>query len=124
MTNFHHGSDVDLDAYCARVGYAGPCEPTLEVLQSLQRLHPAAIPFEAIDVQLGCGVSLDPAVVDAKLIGARRGGYCFEQNSLFKRVLRTMGFEVSNLLARPRWNRHHPTPAHRFPHSPRPHCGR
>lgn len=98
-------SDVDLDAYCDRVGHDGPREPTLNVLQTLHRLHPAAIPFEAIDVQLARGVSLDPAAIDAKLIGARRGGYCFEQNDLFKRVLRAMGFETSNLLARPRWNR-------------------
>lgn len=97
--------DIDLDAYCARVGYDGPRAPTLGVLQALHRLHPAAIPFEAIDVQLGRGVSLDPAAIDAKLIDARRGGYCFEHNDLFKRALRAMGFEVSNLLARPRWNR-------------------
>lgn len=97
--------DIDLDAYCARVGYAGPREPTLGVLRALHRLHPAAIPFEAIDVQLGRGVSLDPAAIDAKLIGARRGGYCFEQNDLFKRALRAIGFEAANLLARPRWNR-------------------
>lgn len=96
-------ADVDLDVYCARIGYSGPRRATLAVLRVLHRLHPAAIPFEAVDVQLGRGVSLDPAVIDAKLIGARRGGYCFEQNSLFKRVLRAMGFEVSNLLARVRW---------------------
>ena len=97
--------DIDLDAYCARVGYDGPREPTLGVLRTLHRLHPATIPFEAIDVQLGRGVSLDPAAIDAKLIDARRGGYCFEHNDLFKRALRAMGFEASNLLARPRWNR-------------------
>ena len=97
--------DIDLDAYCARVGYDGPRAPTLGVLQTLHRHHPAAIAFEAIDVQLGRGVSLDPAAIDAKLIDARRGGYCFEHNDLFKRALRAMGFEVSNLLARPRWNR-------------------
>jgi len=97
--------EVDLDAYCARIGYAGPREPTLAVLKILQRLHPAAIPFEAIDVLLGRGVSLEPTDIDAKLIGARRGGYCFEQNDLFKRALRAMGFDVLNLLARPRWNR-------------------
>ena len=97
--------DVDLDAYCARVGYDGPREPTLGVLQTLHRLHPATIPFEAIDVQLGRGINLDPAAIDAKLIAARRGGYCFEHNDLFKRALRAMGFGASNLVARPRWNR-------------------
>lgn len=96
---------VDLDAYFGRVGYDGPREPTLEVLRALQVLHPAAIPFEAIDVLTGRGVDLSPEAIDAKLIGARRGGYCFEQNSLFARVLRTLGFEVEALIARSRWGR-------------------
>ncbi|MFC3069234.1 arylamine N-acetyltransferase family protein [Phenylobacterium soli] len=96
---------VDLDAYCERIGYAGPREPTIEVLRALCRLHPAAIPFEAIDVLTGQGVDLRPEAVDAKLIGARRGGYCFEQNSLLARVLRSMGFEVEALIARSRWGR-------------------
>jgi N-hydroxyarylamine O-acetyltransferase len=95
---------VDLDAYFARIGYAGPREPTLAVLRELHALHPAAIPFEAIDCLLDRGVDISPAAVDAKLIGARRGGYCFEQNSLFARVLQALGFEVESLAARVRWN--------------------
>jgi N-hydroxyarylamine O-acetyltransferase len=96
---------VDLDSYFARIGYAGPRTPTLETLRALQALHPAAIPFENIDVVLGRGINLAPAAVDAKLIHGRRGGYCFEQNSLFKRVLRALGFQVDSLIARPRWGR-------------------
>jgi N-hydroxyarylamine O-acetyltransferase len=96
---------VDLEAYLARIGYIGPREPVLGTLRALARAHVAAIPFEAVDVLLGRGVDLSPQAVDAKLIGARRGGYCFEQNSLFRRVLSTLGFTVSALLARPRWNR-------------------
>lgn len=98
-------SDVDLDAYLARIGYSGPREPTLDTLRSLHRLHPAAIPFEAVDVLLGRGVDLDPRAVDAKLITGGRGGYCFEQNSLFRRALQALGFQVDGLIARPRWNR-------------------
>ncbi len=94
---------VDLDAYCARIGYDGPRTPTLETLRAVHELHPAAIPFEAIDVMLDRGVDISPAAVDAKLITARRGGYCFEQNSLFKRVLVAMGFDVESLLARVLW---------------------
>ena len=41
--------------------------------------------------------------VDAKLIHARRGGYCYEQNGLFKRALTALGFEVEGLIARVRW---------------------
>ena len=94
---------IDLDAYFARIGYDGPREPTLKVLRALHALHPAAIPFEAIDVLLGKGVDLAPAAVDAKLIGGRRGGYCFEHNSLFRRALIALGFQVESLIARVRW---------------------
>lgn len=94
---------VDLGAYCARIGYSGPLAPTLETLAALLELHPAAIPFEAIDVLLDRGVDLAPAAVDAKLLGARRGGYCYEHNGLFKRVLEAIGFEVEGLIARVNW---------------------
>lgn len=98
------GSTVDLDAYCVRVGYSGPREPTIEVLRALHALHPAAIAFENIDVLLDRGVDLDPAAIDAKLIARRRGGYCYEHNGLFKRVLGAIGFEVAGLAARVVWN--------------------
>lgn len=107
---------VDLDAYCARIGYSGPRESTLDTLRALHELHPAAIAFEAVDVLLGRGVDLSPAAIDAKLIGARRGGYCFEQNGLFMRALAAMGFAVEGLAARVRWMR--PTDA---PPMPRTH---
>lgn len=94
---------VDLDAYFARIGYDGPREATLEVLRALHQKHPDAIPFENLDVLLGKPISLDPAEVDAKLITAGRGGYCYEQNGLFKRVLTALGFEVTGLMARVLW---------------------
>ena len=94
---------VDLDAYFARIGYRGPRTPTLETLRALHELHPAAIAFEAMDVLLGRGIDLDPAAVDAKLIHAKRGGYCHEHNGLFKRVLRALGFDVDNLMGRVVW---------------------
>lgn len=95
---------TDLSAYFARIGHDGPTDPSLETLRALHARHPAAIPFEAIDVLLGRGVDISPDAVDAKLIHARRGGYCFEHNSLFRRVLAQLGFEVTGLAARVRWN--------------------
>lgn len=92
-----------LDAYCARIGYAGPRTPTLDTLRALQQLHPAAIPFEALDVLTDLGISLEPDDIDGKLITRRRGGYCFEHNQLFQRVLAAMGFAVEPLIAQVRW---------------------
>jgi N-hydroxyarylamine O-acetyltransferase len=96
---------VDLDAYCRRIGYAGPRTATLPVLRELQRLHAAEIPYESFDVRLGLGIDLAPAVVDAKLIDARRGGYCFELNTLYLRALLAFGFRAEPLSARSRWRR-------------------
>lgn len=95
---------VDLDAYFARIGYAGPRDASLATLRALHALHPAAIPFEAIDCLLDRGIDISPAAVDAKLIHGQRGGYCFEHNSLFTRVLSELGFAVEGLAARVRWN--------------------
>lgn len=94
---------MDLSAYFARIGYTGPVTPTLEALRAIHALHPAHITFENIDVLLGRGISLEPDAVWAKLITAGRGGYCYEQNGLLKRVLTAMGFTVEGLIARVRW---------------------
>ncbi len=95
--------DFDLDAYLARIGYAGPREPTLAVLSALHALHPAAMPFENLDPLLERPVLLDLASLQAKLVGQRRGGYCFEQNALFRAALQALGFAVTGLGARVRW---------------------
>lgn len=100
-----HSPGVNLDAYCRRIGHEGPRTPTLATLAELQRCHVSAITFEAIDVLLGLPVDIGAAAVDAKLIDARRGGYCFEQNSLFKRALEAIGFQVEGLLGRVHWMR-------------------
>lgn len=93
----------DLDAYCARIGYTGSRAPTLATLQALHLHHVAAIPFENLDVLLGRGIALEPEALERKLVHARRGGYCFEQNALFAAVLRALGFRVATLIARVRW---------------------
>jgi N-hydroxyarylamine O-acetyltransferase len=96
---------VDLDAYFHRIGYDGPREPTLAVLRALHARHPRAIPFENLDVLLNRPVQVDLASIQAKLVGARRGGYCFEHNGLFSAVLKALGFPVVDLAARVQWGR-------------------
>lgn len=96
---------LDLDAYCARIGYRGERAPTLAALRALNALHPASIPFEAIDVLLGRGIDLSPAAIDAKILVRGRGGYCFEQNGLFRRALEGFGFAIESLAGRVRWMR-------------------
>lgn len=96
---------IDLDRYLARIGYRGTPRADLDTLRALTELHPAAIPFEAIDVFLRRPVDLSPAAIQAKLIDGGRGGYCFEQNGLLKQVLGALGFRVEGLIARVFWMR-------------------
>jgi N-hydroxyarylamine O-acetyltransferase len=95
----------DLNAYFRRVGYTGAREPTLSTLRALQSRHPLAIPFENLDTLAGRPVRLDSASLQRKLVEERRGGYCFEQNTLFHEVLTTLGFDVTALSARVVWER-------------------
>ena len=96
---------VDLDAYFRRIGCTGPREPTLATLNGLILRHVQTIPFENLDVLLRRGISLDPASIERKLIHEHRGGYCFEQNGLFLLVLQALGFDVTPISARARWQR-------------------
>jgi N-hydroxyarylamine O-acetyltransferase len=97
-------SEFDLDAYLARIGYAGPRTPTLDTLEAVHALHPAAIPFENLNPLLGWPVSLDVETLQAKLVAGGRGGWCFEHNTLFRHALEALGFSVASLAARVLWN--------------------
>ncbi len=93
---------LNLGTYFERIRYTDPPEDSLETLAALHTAHLASIPFENVDVLLGRRIRLDIASLRAKLIDQRRGGYCFEQNSLFAAVLRDLGFRVTTLEARVR----------------------
>jgi len=96
---------VDLDAYFARIGYAGSPAPTLATLHALTAAHTQAIPFENLDVLLGRGIALGADALFDKLVRRERGGYCFEQNGLFLQVLEALGFRVQPRGARVRIDR-------------------
>jgi N-hydroxyarylamine O-acetyltransferase len=94
---------LDLDAYLARTGYAGPLVPMAEVLAGLHLAHATHIPFENLDVHAGRPIRLDLESLQRKLVRGNRGGYCFEQNALFAAVLDRLGFAVTRLAARVRY---------------------
>ena len=83
-----------------RIGYAGPCAPTLATLSALIAAHAATIPYENIDVLMGRPPKLDLASLQRKMIAGGRGGYCFEQNMLLRAGLLALGFTVTSLIAR------------------------
>ncbi|MRS15836.1 N-hydroxyarylamine O-acetyltransferase [Enterobacteriaceae bacterium RIT691] len=89
-----------LSAYLIRLNWADRVDVSLETLRALHLRHNCSIPFENLDVLLPREIQLDDQSLEDKLITARRGGYCFEQNGLFERALREIGFNVRSLLGR------------------------
>ncbi|MBA4137709.1 MAG: arylamine N-acetyltransferase [Opitutus sp.] len=96
-------SAFDLDAYFARIGYSGARAATVETLHALAWHHATSIPFENLDVLLGRPIVLTPEALMAKLVYGKRGGYCFEQNNLLRLALTALGFRLTPLGARVRW---------------------
>lgn len=91
---------MNVHAYCERINYHGGHGATSETLRALHLAHVFAVPFENLDNFLGRPVSLEPADLFAKIVTARRGGYCFELNGLFSLLLESLGFSVTRLIAR------------------------
>lgn len=90
----------DVQAYLERLGVAQPVKADLMGLNTLIRAQLTHVPFEALDVW-GAGVcpSLEPEDLVRKIIYGRRGGYCFELNTLFRLLLNSLGFDAYQLIA-------------------------
>lgn len=93
-------STFDQEAWLRRIGYGGPRATNLETLHGVVAAHAAAIPYETIDPLLGRPPLLDVLTLQRKMIAGGRGGYCFEQNMLFRAGLRSLGYAVTSLQAR------------------------
>ena len=90
----------DQDAWLKRIGYGGSREPTLDTLHKLIFAHSHAIAYESLDIMLGRVPKLDVETLQRKMIFGGRGGYCFEQNLLFRAGLRSLGYEITSLQGR------------------------
>ncbi|MGY8685793.1 arylamine N-acetyltransferase [Bradyrhizobium sp. UFLA05-153] len=90
----------DQNAWFERIGYSGPVAPTLETLNRLIFAHSHAISYETLDIMLGRPPKLDVTTLQKKMIAGKRGGYCFEQNMLFRAGLRSLGYQITSLQGR------------------------
>lgn len=86
-----------LEPYLSRIGFAGPVEPSLEVLRSVHTFHLLSVPFENLTVHSGGRVQLDLPVLYDKIVTQHRGGFCFENNGIFSWLLSQLGFQVTLL---------------------------
>ncbi|KAM9827530.1 arylamine N-acetyltransferase, pineal gland isozyme NAT-3-like [Neosynchiropus ocellatus] len=94
---------MDVGKYLSRIGYVGPVEPTLEVLRSVHKQHLSSVPFENLTIHCGGRVQLEPSLLFEKIVNRRRGGFCCENNGLFRWLLVQMGFQVTILSGQVRY---------------------
>jgi N-hydroxyarylamine O-acetyltransferase len=90
----------DQKAWLKRIGYSGSLEPTLAVLHDVIFAHAHSIAYESLDIMLGRTPKLDLESLQRKMILGGRGGYCLEQNMLFREGLRSLGYKITSLQGR------------------------
>lgn len=93
-----------ISSYLSYIGFFATPRADFETLKQLHILHTLKIPFENLNPFLDMPVYLELADLVNKMVENKRGGYCFEQNTLFLKALREIGFNVKGLGARVVWN--------------------
>ncbi len=89
-----------IDAYLRRLGAARPARPTAGALRELHLRHLRTVPFENLSIHLGEEIVLEEKRLLDKVVGAGRGGFCYELNGAFSVLLTALGFEVTPLAGR------------------------
>lgn len=92
--------DKEIEAYLKRIGFTGPAQTDLDTLTRLQQTHLLTVPYENFDILTGADMPLTEAGLLDKIVARHRGGYCFELNGLFGKLLRALGFSVTDCFAR------------------------
>jgi N-hydroxyarylamine O-acetyltransferase len=72
----------------------------VESLNHLQRQHLLHIPFENLDIHWKRPIALDFDKFYQKIVEEKRGGFCYELNGLFFKLLEQIGFRSKIISAR------------------------
>lgn len=93
-------SSNDIRLYLERIGLDAAVSTDLNGLNTLVRAQLTHVPFESLDIW-GAGMcpSLEIADLFRKIVINKRGGYCFELNTLFRALLNSLGFEAYQAIA-------------------------
>ncbi len=69
-------------------------------LAAVQYAFQKTVPYENLDILRRTPLSLDYGRLYDKIVTNRRGGYCFEINGFLGEVYRSLGFDVTEYMAR------------------------
>jgi len=88
------------ERYLKHIGVGWPPSADAGALRELQVRHQLTVPFENLAIHLGEDIVLAPDALVDKIVGAGRGGFCYELNGAFAALLGTLGYDVRLLAAR------------------------
>ncbi len=91
---------MDSRAYLDRIGYEGSLALSVDTLREIHRRHMLSVPFENLDIGRGREILLNTERFVGKIVGERRGGFCYELNGAFAALLESLGIRVTSLSAR------------------------
>lgn len=84
---------MDILKYLERIKFDAKIEVSKEVLFTLHKLHLLNIPFENLDIHYGKKIELELEKIFQKIVIEKRGGFCYELNSIFNQLLSSIGFK-------------------------------
>jgi N-hydroxyarylamine O-acetyltransferase len=91
---------MDIKEYLSRIKFFGNIKADLNTLNQLHQNHIFYVPFENLDIQNGKKLHLEEQKLFEKIIGSKRGGFCYELNYLFFSLLIDLGFNAKMISAR------------------------
>lgn len=89
---------LDRIHFSAQEGSSG-LKPSLRTLRDVHTAHLLTVPFENLSIHYGQPIVLHEEALYEKVVRRRRGGFCYELNGLFARLLQSLGFQVTLLSA-------------------------
>lgn len=92
---------MDKSKYLRRIGIERTnVAPSLANLKHLQKQHLLHIPFENLDIHWKRKIVLNTETISQKILDEKRGGFCYELNGLFYKLLEELGFQSKIISAR------------------------
>ena len=92
-------TNMNLERCLERINCEAVAEVSLDALAALQLAFVQNVPFENLDIHLGRRIELSGEKIYRKIVDERRGGFCYECNTLFHDLLTALGYEVCYLAA-------------------------
>ncbi|SMO59497.1 N-hydroxyarylamine O-acetyltransferase [Saccharicrinis carchari] len=91
---------MNIEKYLDRIKHRGKSTPNLDLLKKLQKQHLLHVPFENLDIHYNVPIKLDIDRIYKKIVLNKRGGFCYELNGLFFKLLIALNFEARQISAR------------------------